>query len=297
VTARVPRRHLRQLRHLAGLALLLGVAALVVPDAGVHSTTMRLTKVETAKSVDFSDDVVWILALGSDADPGEDLVEGRSDAIQLVGLDFESGRAVGIGVPRDAYVEYPDGDFERINVAMPAEDTDLTAELVADLVGIRPDYVFVAGFEGFEDMVDTIDGVTVDDGTEKSPLEFDGAEALQYARTRIGLVGGDFERAAHQQELMLGILDRLLEREDEEGFMEQGTLSALQGLRTDLAPTELYRLAHAVTLVRPDLVTTCVLTGQPQTTADGDAVILVNPAYARGVGDDARDNTRIDRGC
>ena len=284
-------------RHLARLAMLLAVAGLLIPDGGVHATTISLTKVESAKSVDFTEGVVWILVLGSDADPGEDVLDGRSDAIQLVGLDLRSGRAAGIGIPRDTYLEIPGHGLDRINVAMPLEDQGLTAEVVEDLVGIRPDYVFVAGFEGFVDMVDTIDGVTVDGDGDQPPQEFDGAGALEYARTRLGLVGGDFERAAHQQELMLGILDQLREHEDEEGFMEQGTLSALQGLRTDLAPTELYQLAQAVTLIRPDRVTTCVLIGEPQTTPESAQVIYVEPAYARRVGADASDNLRFDQGC
>ena len=72
-------------RHLARLAMLLAVAGLLIPDGGVHATTISLTKVESAKSVDFAEGVVWILVLGSDADPGEDVLDGRSDAIQLVG--------------------------------------------------------------------------------------------------------------------------------------------------------------------------------------------------------------------
>ncbi|MET0524869.1 MAG: LCP family protein [Nocardioides sp.] len=285
-------------RHLVRLALLLAVAGLLVPDAGVHRTTISLTKVESAKSVDFADGVVWLLVLGSDARPGTPLDKGNTDAIQLVGLDLQSGRAAGIGIPRDAYVDLPGDDLgmDRINAAMKRGSTQVTAAAVADLVGITPDYVFLAGFDGFTDMVDTIDGVTVDDG-DKPPQDLDGAEALEYARTRLGLVGGDFERAAHQQEIMRGILDRLLEREDEEGFMERGTLSALQGMTTDLAPTELYQLAQAVTQIRPSRVSTCVLVGGSLTTPEGADVIELDPAQARDVGDDASDNLRFDRGC
>ncbi len=63
MTARVP------WRHLARLAMLLAVAGLLIPDGGVHATTISLTKVESAKSVDFAEGVVWVLVLGSDADP------------------------------------------------------------------------------------------------------------------------------------------------------------------------------------------------------------------------------------
>jgi polyisoprenyl-teichoic acid--peptidoglycan teichoic acid transferase len=284
-------------RRLARLALLLAVAGLLIPDAGVHRTTISLTKVESAKGIDFADGVVWILVLGSDARGNEDVFDGRSDAIQLVGLNLESGRAVGIGIPRDAYLDIPGYGLDRINVAMPLDGPDLTAQVVEDLVGIGPDYVFVAGFDAFEDMVDTIGGVTVEDDDNGPPQEFDGAGALEYARTRLGLVGGDFERAAHQQDLMLGILNQLRDHEDEEGFMEQGTLSALEGLRTDLPPTELYQLAQAVTQIRPSRVSTCVLVGGSLTTPEGADVIELDPVHARELGADAADNLRFDRGC
>ena len=77
----------------------------LIPDAGTHQTTISLTRVESAKSVDFADGVVWILVLGSDARPGQELTQGNSDVIQLVGIDLQSGRAAGIGIPRDSYFE------------------------------------------------------------------------------------------------------------------------------------------------------------------------------------------------
>ena len=105
----------RSWRHLARLALLLALAGVLIPDAGTHPTTISLTKVESAKSVDFADGVVWILVLGSDARAGQELTEGNSDAIQLVGIDLQSGRAAGIGIPRDSYFELPGLGLDRIN--------------------------------------------------------------------------------------------------------------------------------------------------------------------------------------
>ena len=90
-----------------GWRSLLGLAGLTVPDAEVHPATISLTKIESAKDVDFSDGVVWILALGSDARPGQDVQDGNTDAIQLVGLDLASGRAAGIGIPRDSWLRDP----------------------------------------------------------------------------------------------------------------------------------------------------------------------------------------------
>ena len=297
----------RRWRPAATLAVLLALAGLTVPDSAVQPASISLTRVETARHVDFAEGVVWVLVLGSDARPPEDLTDARTDAIQLVGIDLESGRAAGIGIPRDSYVAIPGHGLGRINTAAQKGGTELTAAVVAELVGVTPDYVFIAGFEGFRDMVDTIGGVEVEADTafydpeldlrvREGPNEFDGTEALNYSRSRLQLETGDFARSANQQQVMLGILRQLVAHEDEDGFMERGTLSALSGLETDLAPTELYRLAQAVTQVRPGRVTTCVLGGTDETTADGDQVIVPDEAQARKLGVDAAD-ARLDPGC
>ncbi len=289
-------------------ALLLAVAGLVVPSSSVHPTTISLTRAEGAKDIDFSDGVVWILALGSDARGGDALVEGRTDAIQLIGLDVDAGRAAGLGIPRDSLVDIPGVGLDRINRAMPdTGGTELTAELVAELTGIQPDYVLLAGFEGYRDMVDTIGGVDVRSDQEFEDEEFDlqvrrginrfdGTDALDFARTR-ALESSDFGRMANQQHMMLGILRNLRANEDRPGFLEQGTLSALSGLSTDLAPNELYRLAQAVTLVRPDRVALCVITGADDTTEEGADVIVLDEAEVRRIGADVADDLRYDDGC
>ena len=63
--------------------------------------------------MDFDDGVVWVLALGSDA-ARQALLRGRTDAIQLSSSTSISGRAAGIGVPRDLWVDLPQGR-RRIN--------------------------------------------------------------------------------------------------------------------------------------------------------------------------------------
>ncbi len=84
---------------LGALAAVLTFACLLVPDSAVHPTTLHLTKEENAESIDFADDVVWLLVLGSDARPGQDVESGNTDAIHLVGLDLPSHRATDIGIP------------------------------------------------------------------------------------------------------------------------------------------------------------------------------------------------------
>ena len=179
--------------------------------------------------------------------PGRTLLEGNSDAIQLVGLDLASGRAAGIGIPRDSWLEIPGhraGPDQPGHVA--GRCTDLTAEVVADLVGIQPNYVFVAGFDGFTGhgrhhrrgrraVGPRRSGTTSSTSTyRKGRNDFDGTEALDYTRTR-QLPASDFARSANQQaDRCSGSSSGLRAHEDEEGFMERGALAALAGLDTDL---------------------------------------------------------------
>ena len=150
-------RHPRRTATLVVLGLLL----LLVPDAGRSASPLALVRLENAKAVDFSDDVVWLLALGSDARPGTAVLQGNADAIELVGVDLETGDAVAIGIPRDSWVEVPGDGMGRINVGLKEGGPEVMAAMVEDLTGIAPTYVAVSGFEGFAAMVDDVGGLTV----------------------------------------------------------------------------------------------------------------------------------------
>lgn len=294
-------------RRTATLAALLAGAALVVPAASVHPTRISLTTVGTAKAVDAGDGIVWVLALGSEAAPGDDVSTGLTDAIQLIGVHLDTGRAVAIGLPRDLYVEMSDGRA-RLNTALRDEGTDGVAREVDDLMGIEPDVVVVTGFEGFLSMMGAVGDVEVDspqaftteDGdvrVRRGRNTFDADEALYYARTRETLPGGsDFERAANHQRLLLGVLDRLREAEDEAGFMEAVTLSALGGLQTDMSPAQVYRLVQALTTVDPRRTDACIIVGTFGVES-GASVVYPDVEQARAVGLDARDDARLQGGC
>lgn len=296
---------MRARRWLLGLVLLLTLVGM--PGAVAKPAVLSIVGVGDAKTVDFEDGVVWFLLIGSDARPGTDVLKGNADAIQLVGIDFDSGAAAAIGVPRDAWLEV-DGQLRRINAALPEGDPLLVRDTVATLVGIEASYVLTTEIRGFEAMVDSIGGVRVrvtqgfsdtEHGITVHPgvNELDGERATRFARARKELRAGDFDRSANHQELLRAILRQLRGNEDVLGFMEGGALAALEGLDTNLTPTALYRLAQAVTQVRLRDVSTCVLTGTPLTTSAGADVIEVDPERARAVGADARDDARIDGDC
>lgn len=298
------------LARLARWLPLLAVVALVLPASSVQPAAISLTSVGSAKAVDWGDGVLWVLVLGSDARPGMPVTEGRTDAIQLVGLNSQRGRAVSIGIPRDSWVrlEGPDPGFDRINAALADGGPGVAAQAVADLVGITPDLVLVTGFAGFVDMLESVGEIRVDSPVafpdnvhdlvvRRGTNRFDAEQALSFARIRHGLDGDDLARSANHQRLMVGVLEQLRRREDEEGFLEAATLAAIGGLETDLSPGDLYRFAQAITTIDPSQTMACVIGGVPETTDLGASVLIPDTAQAEALGDDAENDAMLQGGC
>ena len=297
---------LRPVRWLVSIAL--GLALLLVPDAQQQVATIGLVRVQHAKAVDFSNGVIWILAIGADARADNPVLRSRADAIQLVGIDAATGSAAAIGIPRDSWVDLPGHGFEKINAGLQLGGPELMAKAVEELTGISPDYVLATAFVGFRRMVTLIGGVEVqapmafdDPGHQLQVVrgrnEFDSREALAFARSRKEFATGDFERSANQQLLMLGILRKLRQNEDTVGFLERGAWSVMQGMETDLLPTELYRLAQLITMVRPQQVTHCVVPGTIDTSPAGASIVHPDTTAALRMGADARDDAQLDKGC
>jgi len=288
------------------LSVVLGLVALTVPDSAVRPTDVALVRVRQAAGVDVQRPVVWILAIGSDARPGQNMLRSRGDAIQLVGINPRAGAATAIGIPRDSWVPIPGHGQEKINASLYFGGPRLMAQTVGNLVGIRPDYVMVTRFSFFEDMVDDIGGIEVSnprrfsdphlktEGFNAGRIHLDGYGAMAFSRVRKSLGGGDFDRSANQQRTLRGIHAKIRANAHQPGFMERGTMTVLAHLSTDLPPAELFRLAQAVAQVQSGRVTTCVVQG-----AIGQvgvqSVVFPDVSMARRYGDDARRDATITR--
>ena len=291
----------------AALAGVLAVTALVVPDAGVQSTEVSLVKIRHAEGVSVGREVVWILAVGSDARPGQDMNRARGDALQLVGINTRTGAATAIGVPRDSWVSIPGHGTEKINSALYFAGPRGMAGAMRNLVGIEPDYVLVSRFPFFEDMVDEIGGITVanprrfadpylkKEGFKQGRIHLDGYNAMAFSRIRKGLVGGDFDRSANQQRTLRGIHARIRAQADVPGFIERGVMTVLAHTHTNASPGELYELAQAVAQVKPGLITTCVVDGRIGFVGAA-SVVFPDVAQARRWGREAGPDATL-RGC
>jgi polyisoprenyl-teichoic acid--peptidoglycan teichoic acid transferase len=289
------------------LALVLALAALVIPPDTVRHSDAALVRVQNAEAVDHPGTVVWVLCLGSDARPGQSLLGERADAIQLVGLNLRTGAGTMIGIPRDSYVEIPGHGHDKINSSMTYGGPQLMAQSVGNLVGVHPDYVFTTGFLGFRAMVRAIGGVTVHSrfafsdpvrpqGYVKGVNRLNPFQALIFGRVRHPLPRGDFDRSGNQEELLRAILRNVRAHRSKPGFMERGLLAAVKNMDTDVAPAQLFRLAQAVTDVDPARLRGCVVTG-PTGYAGAASVVYPDVSMARRLGNDARKDGTLDGSC
>jgi len=297
---------MRRLVRVGLLGVVLTITGLIVPNSTVASTDALLVKFEHSRGVDLNPDLVWILAVGSDARPGQNMLRVRGDALQLVGMNTETGAATSIGIPRDSFVSIPGHGSNRINAALYFGGPQLLGETVGNLIGIEPDYVFVSRFPFFEDMVDDIGGIDVrnprpfsDPYLKVTPfktgkIHLNGYNAMAFARIRKSLPGGDFDRSANQQIVLKGIQAKIASRAHERGFIESGVLTVLKHLHTNLPPRELFRIAQAVAQVDPKKITGCVLQGG-FATIGGASVVTPYVDQARSYGNQARNDATIER--
>jgi LCP family protein required for cell wall assembly len=184
-------------------------------------------------------DRVTLLAMGKDYREGWE-VEGpgpsRTDTMIVLSLDPVSKTAGMLSIPRDLYVEIPGYGFNRINMAyflaerdrLPGGGPALAMQTVENLLGIPIDYYAVLDFMSFTTVVDEIGGIDVyvpfDNmkidpyGPEDVKLLFfgnnhlSGSEALAFARARY-TEGGDMDRAARTQQVIIAIRDKVLNLE------------------------------------------------------------------------------------
>lgn len=193
-----------------------------------------------------------ILLIGVDERPDD---PGRSDTLMLLSLDPARKQATVISIPRDTWVHIPQHGWDKINHAYAYGKETLVAETVEGLLGIPVDHFVVINLKGFQQVVNTLGGVTVD--VEKQMVYDDpyqdlhidlqpglqrlnGNQAMQYVRYRAD-EGADIGRVQRQQKFIRALAD--------EAFHPR-TLVRLPALinqlsaavRTDLSPGDIVRL-------------------------------------------------------
>ncbi len=162
---------------------------------------------------------VNILLLGSDQRPEDGGF--RTDVILLLTLNPQGKIASLTSFPRDLYIYVPGWRVDRINSAFALGGFEIMADALEYNFGVRPDHYVLVNFWGFESIVETLGGLTVEvaqpltderDGpgdfsVPAGPVTMDGETALWYVRSRGN--SSDFDRTRRTQEVLVAMFQRL----------------------------------------------------------------------------------------
>ena len=179
-----------------------------------------------------------ILVLGADTgSKSRRGTQGRSDTIVLIRTDPDHHRIALLSIPRDLRVQIPRHGEEKINAAYAFGGPTLALKTVESVTGLPINHVIVVDFGTFEEVVDTLGGVTVNvphpilsnkfecpKHTQaqcarwpgwrfrKGEQTMDGHQALIYSRVRENQLNpreSDFTRGERQQAVIQAIADEV----------------------------------------------------------------------------------------
>lgn len=219
-------------RHLLKLA-----SALSAP---LLTATLAMERVLAQDDIEPADlETFTVIGGGLDTRPPELQLPGapeNADVFIIARLHLPTGAMRAVSVPRDLYMEIPGFGFDKITRAYDhGSKTDggefkagadaMKATVLANF-GVEVDAVAMATFEGFVDVINTVEGVDVDNpydlydaeyptpdhGIEEiffpaGPTHLDGQMALKFVRTRHQ--DGDAGRIMRQHLVLTAMLEKV----------------------------------------------------------------------------------------
>lgn len=244
---------------------------------------------------------VTILVLGVDSRDENDGAP-RSDSLILFTVDPKTMTAGMLSIPRDLWVEIPGHGYSKINQAYTLGELDrfgggganLAMNTIEDFLDIDVQYYVSVDFNAFIRIIDEIDGVPVivpyqlevdplgdHNNTLLEPGEqvLTGELALAYARAR-NTIGSDFDRAQRQQQVILGIRDRVLNLGLLPRLLSRAPViytEIAQGIHTNLTLQQIIKLAWIAQQIDRDNIAKLQI-GPAMTTNswswDGQSILL-----------------------
>ena len=176
----------------------------------IKKTDKREEQVSVEKKQPFS-----ILLLGVDHRPGD---KGRSDSMILLTVNPIENKTEMVSIPRDTRTTIVGkGKIDKINHAYAFGGVQMAVNTVENFLNIPIDYYIKVNMEGFQDIVNAVNGVDVYNDLEftvdgyhfkKGDLHLDGKEALSFTRMRELDPRGDFGREMRQRQVIEAVLKR-----------------------------------------------------------------------------------------
>jgi LCP family protein required for cell wall assembly len=246
----------------------------------------------------------------------------NTNTLILLHVPADGSRAVALSIPRDDYVNLPEGlgshkikeayGRAKANAEAAAGSTGTTdraqleqlgreagrhaaIDAVEQLLGVTVDHFAEINLAGFYDLADAIGGVKVclrapvDDSYSGADFPagvqtLDGAQALAFVRQRHGLTNGDLDRTHRQQAFLASAAHQL---ESAGVFGDLGKVGALLDVaRKDIVVDsgfDLLSFMHQAGAVTSGNVTFYTLPIKGFATEDGESVNLIDPAQVRSL--------------
>ncbi|MGH9164200.1 MAG: LCP family protein [Acidimicrobiales bacterium] len=256
-------------------------------------------------SVPVSPDLTFVLVVGSDARPGEDIRRTNGDSIHLLAVNPRTGQGTLLGLPRDSYVQIPGRGQGKINSALASGGPALLADTVRALTGLPVQYYVLTGFGGLASMVDDLGGIDVmvdqrmNDAASGARFErgwhhFNGAQALAFARNRKDTANGDFSRSVNQGTLILAALAKMRAEVGDEAGLRRWIGVLLRHSVLDVAPDRLLGLASLARGLEPGRLQNVVAPGRVGMAGRQSVVYLGEEAARLFV--DLRDDAAVNGG-
>ncbi|QQK74629.1 LCP family protein [Salicibibacter cibarius] len=164
--------------------------------------------------INFADnDPVSFLLLGLDT---QETDYGRTDTMIVVTVNPGEQSIKMLSIPRDTNTELVGrGWNDKINHAYYYGGEKMAMDTVEHFLDVPIDYIVTVNMDGFEEMVDAVGGITVNNNLEfeydgetfkKGELELSGKEALAFVRMRHNDPLGDSGRNDRQRQVIEGII-------------------------------------------------------------------------------------------
>jgi LCP family protein required for cell wall assembly len=206
------------------LVLLIGAgvyAYSVYHDVASAVKKMNVPLATKKPKVNFNNlDPISILMVGVDERKGD---SGRTDSMIVITVNPKTKTTKLLSIPRDTRTKLinksnPSKDrFDKINAAYAYGGMQESIDTVENFINVPIDYYIKVNMQGFQDIVDAVGGIDVDnkyafelDGVtlKTGPQHLNGIQALEYARMRHQDPKGDFGRQERQKEVISKIVQK-----------------------------------------------------------------------------------------
>ncbi len=191
------------------------------PEEPTEALNILLMGADNAARLVDKPTVAELLASG-EWNPGDYL----SDTVMVMHIPADREAAYVVSVPRDSLVTIYDDTGEphgenKVNAAFSTYGPFGTWRTVENLSGLRLDHMAIIDYGGFKDLTTAIGGVDVyvpesvydsqqDQQWDQGWVHLEDELALKYVRMRYGLLQGDFDRVARQQNFLRAVLRKTL---------------------------------------------------------------------------------------